>query len=115
MEIHLTQDAEYLLCELYDAYKVRRENGEFSEDARCFGGSDSIQEKYIPQWPTNDIDEAARELSRKGMISCLFADNTLYAACTLTDDGISFMERRFEDKLDKLTQRISALRSIIFG
>lgn len=114
-DIRLTQDAEYLLCELYNAYRMRRKDGMTSDKAKCFGGSTSIQEELIPQWQTNDIDEAARELSRKGMISCLFADNTLYANCVISDDGIVYMEHRFGDKLDQLIQRIAALRTAIFG
>lgn len=114
-EIRLTKDAEYMLCELYSAYLKRRKDGECSEDARCFGSSETIQETYIPKWSISDIDTAARELSRKGFITCLFADNTLYAACTLTDDAIAFMEHRFSDKIDGLIQRIATLRTIIFG
>lgn len=114
-EIQLTQDAEYMLCELYSAYLARRKNGELNENARGFGNSATIQEKYIPQWPINDIDTAAHELERKGLIACQFADGTLYAACTLTDDAIVYMENRFGNKLDKLIQRIAALRTIIFG
>lgn len=76
-EIRLTDDADYMLCVLYDAYKFRRKNGESSFESRLFGGSECIQRDYIQQWPTDDIDDAARELSEKGLASCLFADNAL--------------------------------------
>ncbi len=71
-EIRLTQDAEYLLCELYNAYRMRRKNGVPSDEAKLFGDSTTIQEEYIQQWPTDDIDEASRESSRKGMLKCLY-------------------------------------------
>lgn len=113
-DIRLTQDAEYLLCELYNAYRIRRKDGVTSDKAKRFGGSKFIQEMLIPQWPTNDIDEAARELSRSGMVKCQYGDNTVLH-CWLLPDGIIYMEHRFGDKLDQLVQRITALRAAIFG
>lgn len=113
-EIRLTDDAEYLLCVLYDAYRLRRKNGESSFDSRFFGDSECIQEEYIPQWSTDDIDDTARELSRNGLVACLFANDTV-AELALEREGISLMEHRFGDKLDKLTQRIASLRGILFG
>lgn len=114
MDKRITQDAEYLICVLYDAYRLRRKNGELAEDAKMFGGSENIQEKYIPEWPTNDIDEAARELFRKELMGGLFADDSLHFG-VLTDEGIVYMEHQFGDKLDRLAQRIAALRTAIFG
>ena len=113
-DVRLTQDAEYLLCELYNAYRMRRKNGMTSDKAKLFGGSTAIQSEFIQQWPTNDIDEAARELSRSGMLNCQFGDNTVLN-CWLLSDGIIYMEHRFGDKLDRLAQRIAALRAAIIG
>lgn len=113
-DVRLTQDAEYLLCELYNAYRMRRKNGETSDRAKQFGGSAAIQAQYIQQWPANDIDEAARELHRNGMVKCGYGDNTVIH-CWLLSDGIVYMEHRFGDKLDLLLQRIATLRTIIFG
>lgn len=113
-DIRLTQDAEYLLCELYEAYRTRRKDGMTSDKAKLFGGSTAIQSEFIQQWPTNDIDEAARELSRSGMLKCHYGDNTVLN-CWLLSDGITYMEHRFGDKLDQLVQRIAALRAAIFG
>ena len=112
--IRLPQDAEYLLCELYNAYRTRRKNGMTSDKAKLFGGSKSIQSEFVQQWPTNDIDEAARELSRSGMVKCVYGDNTV-SRCILLSDGIIYMEHRFGDKLDQLVQRIAALRTAIIG
>lgn len=114
LDVRLTQDADYLLCVLYDAYRQRCKNGISRYDAKFFGNSESIQEEYIQQWSTDDIDEVARELFRQGMIECQFGDDTV-CAIFLLDDGLVYMENRFSDNFDKLTQRLSALRSIIFG
>lgn len=113
-EVRLTQDADYLLCVLYNAYCTRRKNGELSSDAKIFGNGEAIQRDYIPEWPSDDIDEVARELGQAGMVLCHCADNRLLLCCLLPD-GISYMQHRFGDKVDQLTQRISALRTAIFG
>ena len=114
MDIMLTQDAEYLLCELYSAYVASRKNGESSETARFFGSSERIQGDYIQHWSTHDIDDAARTLVREGMLIAQFADNELNESY-LADDGIAYMEQRFGNKLDKLLQRIATLRAILLG
>lgn len=114
-EIRLAQDADYLLCVLYDAYRDRRKVGEFAEDAVRFGGSEEIQAKYIPEWPTNDIDHAARILNKKGFLDCFFADDVLYGYCAISDDGLTYMENRFTDRLHGFAQHLSTLRTIIFG
>lgn len=114
MEIKLTNDAEYLLCELYSAYKMRRKNGVSSFDAKLFGDPEVLQEELCPTWPTGDIEEAARELSRAGLVKCLFANDT-FSCLALDSSGVALMEHHFADKLDKLASRISTLRSILFG
>lgn len=114
MSVRLTQDAEYLLCTLYQAYTLRRKNGESIEDAKFFDGSEYIQATYIQTWPTDDIDEAARELHRKGLMCNLFSDDSLNIGA-LSDDGIMYMEHRFGDSYDQLVGRIAALRTAIFG
>lgn len=82
-------------------------------DAKLFSGSEYIQENYIPQWPTLDIDEAARELSRHGLAVCLFGDDSL-SMIALESDGISFMEHRFADKVESLSDRLMFLRNVLF-
>lgn len=114
METGLSDDADYLLCVLYSEYRQRRKNGELARKAKRFGSSEKTQSELMPDWPTDDIDEAAFELKRKGMMSVLGADGVAYD-CALTSDGISYMEHRFSDKFDKLTQRIATLRAILFG
>lgn len=114
-EDRLTQDAELMLCTLYNAYLARRKDGMSRAEARYFGSSQRIQEEFIQQWPIDDIDDAARELTRKGLFTYLPADNTVYAEAQLTPEGVSYMEHEFGDKVDRLAQRIAALRTAIFG
>lgn len=113
--IRITQDAELMLCILYGEYKVRRKEGMSRSDARNFGSSQNIQDKYIKQWPIQDIDDAAVELRDNGLFQFLWADNTVYADAKLTNEGITYMENLFGEKFDALTKRIATLRAIIFG
>lgn len=114
METQLTNDAEYLLCVLYEAYRQRRNNGELTPDAKVFGDPEEIQSKYCSNWLPSDIEEAGRELSRSGLVVCDWGDDT-FDTLILESAGIAMMERRFADKADKLLERIATLRTIIFG
>lgn len=114
MGIRLTYDADYLLCVLYSEYRQRRKDGKLAGKEDEFGSSEEIQSELMPDWPTHDIDRAAFELDREGLLSAYHADGVAYF-CALTSSGISYMEHRFADKFDKLTQRIAALRAILFG
>lgn len=114
MDIELTQNAEYLLCVLYKAYVERSKNNELADVAEYFGGSEDIQEDYIPDWPTSKIDNAAWELSDNGLLVVQPGDDTVCQSA-LTNDGISYMEHRFGHKLDTLLQRLATLRTILLG
>lgn len=94
--------------------RQRRKNGELVENAKAFGGSKEIQSGHIPSWPTNDIDDAAYQLERGGMLITLFADDTL-AESILADGGIAYMEHRFGNEIDKIATRVATLRTILFG
>jgi len=115
VEIQLTKDAEFLLCIMYEAYKARRKNGMSSFDAKTFGSSEDIREDCIPEWSTDDIDDAARALQENGLLCALFVDGGELGESLLSDDGIAYMENRFTNRLDKLVLRIATLRSAILG
>lgn len=112
VERTLTNDADYLLCVLYDAYKQRRKNGVPQDEARQFGDPEKIQSDYIPQWSTEELCAVARELSRHGLAACAFGDDC-FIFLALSTDGIAFMEQRFSRKLDELTSRIVTLCQLL--
>ena len=114
-EIRLTQEADLLLCVLYNAYTARRKDGVSRTNARQFGSSQRIQEELLPQMALEDIDDAARDLSKKGLFAFLPADNTVYADAHLTEDGIIYMEHETSDKFFHLMERIANLRTSLFG
>lgn len=114
-QIRLTTEADLLLCVMYNAYKARRKDGLSRENARYFGSSKRIQEELLPQMSIDDIDDAARELDKKGLFQCQYADNTVYDHAEITTDGVIYMEHQFSDGVDRLLKRIGDLRKVILG
>lgn len=111
-DFQLTQDADYLLCVLYETYIMRRREGKSISDAAMFWNAESIQRDLCPSWPTTDISAAAYELKEYGMLAGTFGDNEL-DDCDLLPSGIAYMEQRFGRKLDQLVNRIAALRAAV--
>lgn len=111
-EIILTNEADFLLCNIYKSYLERRKSGMFREDAVVFGDVETVQADCAQTWPTNDIEDGIRELSRADFVACLWADNTFWNGY-LTTNAIVYMENRFENNLDKLLQRITSIKSLL--
>ena len=111
-DTRLTKDADALLCVLYREYLNRRASGKSKADARFFSGSDYIHKELMPKWSIEDVDETCRELSRAGMLKCLFADNVTYLA-NLTDLAIIHQEYRFQDNVSELFQYLEKLRALL--
>lgn len=54
-----------------------------ADEARAFGSSEQIQENYIQDWPTHDIDSAAYALYEEGILTAIFeADNLVESFLT---------------------------------
>lgn len=109
----LTDEADLMLCTLYNAYKENRAKGEDRYEARIFGGSETLQRLYFQSWPIGDIDDVAWELGRNNLLCVNDGDDSVQD-CALTTDAIAYIEHRFGEKLDALLQRITALRALLF-
>jgi len=110
--LSLTKDAEKLICIMYKNYLEKRKAGEPKSKAKKFGGSNSIHEKLLPKWSFQDVDDTCRELSRAGLLSCMWASDVAYNV-SLSDSGISYMENRFKNGLKEVTDFISKILSSI--
>ena len=106
----MTKEADYLLCALYKGYLEKRKAEKFRENAAAFGEAEEVQAEFAQTWPVNDIEDAVRELSRAKLVSCVWANNT-FSEGVLTSEAIIYMENRFDNKLNRLLQRITAIRS----
>ena len=47
MENRLTNDADYLLCILYEAYQQRRKDGKSIFDSKLFGDSENLFKIFL--------------------------------------------------------------------
>lgn len=108
----LTKDAEKLISLLYDVYLEKRENGKSKACAKQFGGSNLIKEKLLINWSIADIDEICRELNRAGLLNCTYANNTVYLA-SLSDEGISYLEKRFKNGLKDVIQFLASIGAVL--
>lgn len=114
MDIELTHEADYLLCVLYDAYRQNRNQSMPPDEAKAFGGSQQIQEDYIQDWPTHDIDDAASALEEEGLLAGLFEAGELVESI-LTNRAIAYMDHRFKRNAGQLLHYIAELRAIFLG
>lgn len=111
-QIRLTKEADALICVLYREYLQRRKAGVAKSDAKCFSGASYIHSQLMPKWSFEDIDETCRELSRAGMLNCMYADNVTYFAA-ISDAGIIYMENRFADGIASVFSHLEKIRTIL--
>ena len=108
MNYELTKDSEKLLCVIYKDYLEKRKTGKTKSEANYYDSSHVIHENLLPQWLFDDVDDTCRELSRAGMIDCIWGDN-IAIRIHLSDQGISYMENRFKNGLNEVMDFISNL------
>lgn len=104
--MELTKDAEKLICQLYKKYLEKRKSNISKSNARTFGSSHNIHEDLCPNLLFEDVDDTCRELSRAGLVNCLWADNIAYEVF-LSDSGIIYMENRFKNDIIAVSSFIS--------
>lgn len=89
----LTKDAKTMLYELYQEYKIRRQNHLSKSDSRCFEDAKSIHENFFSDWLLEDVEDVMRELGRNNFLNNSCASDTIYD-CELTDYAICVMENQ---------------------
>lgn len=103
MDIKLSKDADALICVLYKNYYQQRKDGVPKSEAKKFKSSYDIQMNLIPKWNPEDVDDTCRELDDKGLLYCFYAENIAWEV-HLLDDGIIYMENRFNNDFAKLIE-----------
>ena len=94
----LSSEAKKVLYALYCEYKARRAVGISKMDARFFRSAKSIQEDFLQDMPTSDVEDALRELDDSDFMENFYADGTIYT-CNLTNEAISTIENLPKDIL----------------
>lgn len=107
--LSLSKDADALICLIYKHYLQKRSEGTSKSNAKFLGDINNIHS--IAQklnWSIADLEDTCRELSRAGVLTCHFADNTIYAAY-LSDEGIIYLENRFKSGVKTLLDYLSKI------
>lgn len=108
----LTREAKKLLGLMYGEYLYGRNEGKSKSAARYFGGVELIKQRLLPNESESDIADTCRELSRSGIISACYSDNSP-GRIVLTDKGIVLMEERFAGIISDVLKFLKDLRAII--
>lgn len=108
MEIELTKDADKLFCLIYKGYLEDVKSGISKSNAKITWSSKDIFNRHSDKLKLTfeDVDETCRELSRKGLLKCDYADDVVYHS-EITDKGIIYMEQRFKNGLTGLIDFIA--------
>lgn len=102
----LTKDADKLLCILYKDYLSKEKMGLSKSNSSYFGDSDEITAKYLPEWHPEDTAEICWELHKAGYTLCSPGDD-IANNVTLTREAIVYMENRFKNGLNEITDFIA--------
>ncbi|WP_283683301.1 hypothetical protein [Parablautia sp. Marseille-Q6255] len=102
--MQLTKDADNLVCHLYKVYLTKRKIGTDKLNAKHFSFSEIQVLKPCQKWSVPDIKATIAEISRAGL-GKMYLDGGFMA----NDEFIIYMENRFKNGLDEITDFISKL------
>lgn len=108
----LTKDSDALICALYKEYLQKRKDGVPKGRAKVFGGASTVRGNLVPKWSVEDVEETLRELSRAKLMTCIYADDTVYEAI-LSDQGIIYMENRFKNGISGVLEYLEKIKTIL--
>ncbi|MBS0955897.1 hypothetical protein [Lactiplantibacillus plantarum] len=108
----LTNDAKYLLSQMYKKYLQNRSKGQNKRDSMAFGSEFDIHDNIMPEWSQVDTRETINELSRSNLLDVGFGnDKALYVS--LSTSAIVLMEHKFKDNLDAVIDYLTKIKSLI--
>lgn len=104
MSLELTNDADKMICCIYKTFLQLRKSGEAKATARRFKNDYFSSDSKLSKWHAEDISETLLELGKVGLVKIYLGGDFV-----LTDDGIIYMENRFKNGLNEVTDFISRL------
>ncbi|MDN7065454.1 hypothetical protein [Lactiplantibacillus plantarum] len=108
----LTNDARYLLSQMYKEYIQNRSKGKNKRDAMAFGSEFEIHDNIMPEWSRADTRETINELSRSKLLDVGFGNGkAIYVS--LSTSAIVLMEHKFKDKIDAVINYATKIKSLI--
>ena len=110
--MRISNECDALLCVLYREYRTRRAHGVPISQASYFRDDSSIRENFMPLWPVDDVADVCWRLVNHGLLFATLGDDKANNV-TLTEDGIIYMENRFDAQLEKVLARLVQLASLV--
>ena len=111
LDIQLSKTTDAFICLLYKNYLEKRKNGESLSVSRRTGSIDNLM-KLLPDWKKEDIEVCCYDLSARGLLGILRADNTVWNS-SFTEDGIIYMENRFKNKVSAIIDYLKDIKSFV--
>jgi hypothetical protein len=108
VNIELTKDADVLICLVFKSYSEKRSNGLSKTLSNDFGDSETFHKAFVPKWHIDDVYDICAELHRADLMYYMWASG-IFLESRLTDNGIIYMENRFERNITKLLDYIKKL------
>ena len=100
--MELTKDADKMICCIYKTFLQRRKSNIPKSSARRFDRNYFNIDKILSSWLDEDISDTLLELGRSGIVKIYIGGNF-----DLTDFGIIYMENRFKNGFNEVTDFIS--------
>lgn len=113
MEIELSKNAETLIKILYARYLRQLQCGKSKFDSANFGSSEDIYNTFCAEWTIDDLDFILCELGEKGLVHNDCSDDSI-EFCSLTTNGIVYMEGRFGRNIELVLKAIGTIKNIFF-
>lgn len=110
--MRISNDCDALLCVLYREYLVRRSHGVSIEQASYFRDDVSIHENFMPLWSPDDVSAICWRLANHGLLFASPGDDQANNV-SITEDGLIYMENRFNGRIENLLSRLSHLASLV--
>lgn len=98
----LTKDADKLICCIYKNYLEKRKSGTPKSEAKEFEGNFYRNVKALSKWNDADAADTLQELHNAKYIR-----KNVWGDFSLLDSAIIYMENRFKNGLNEVTDFIS--------
>lgn len=102
MEVHLTKDADKLVCSMYKSYLQKRKKGVSKSNAVHFEPPEIFTYKLCSDWSLPDLKVTVSELQSAGL-GIRYRNDGFKA----NEQFIIYMENRFKNNFSELTDFLS--------
>lgn len=111
----LTNEAEFVLLQLYRYYQDRIEDGMNKREARYFEDERSVHHNLFVGLDPQDFNLALVELSKNGYLKTPKLTSDGYPEFVLEPIAIAEMENRYNKNFKQIVSRINTLRKLVTG